>query len=318
MKIVVLEGKAVNPGDLSWDELRALGDVTVYETTPQDKVIERIRDAEVVFLNKTIMSREIIEACPKLKYIGELATGYNNIDISFAKQKGIPVSNIPAYSTTSVAQHTFALLLELCAHVGDHSRGVLNGKWSNSDNFCYWDTPLVELAGKTIGLIGFGNIGKAVSKISLSLGMNVIAVTSHPRTSSEIDGVEMVALNDLFKRSNIISLHCPLTESNKHLICNNTISQMQDGVFIINTARGGLVNEQDVATALISKKLGGFATDVLSQEPPTNGSPLFKAPNCIITPHIAWAPIESRQRLLKTAIGNFISFLNGNLQNIVN
>ncbi|MEG1166202.1 MAG: D-2-hydroxyacid dehydrogenase [Oscillospiraceae bacterium] len=318
MKIVILDGYAANPGDIPWDDIYKLGDVTLYDTTPPEQIIARIGDAEIVIVNKVNVTAEIIAQCPNLKYIGILATGYNNIDLAAAASRSIPVCNIPAYSTPSVVQHTFALLLELCMHVGEHSRGVMNGKWSTSPYFCYWDAPLTELSGKTLGLVGFGQIGKAVAKTAVCFGMNVLACAAHPRTSSGIDGVSMATLDDVLSKSDIISLHCPLTADNRELISSSTISKMKNGAKIINTARGGLINEQDVATALISGKLSGFAADVLTNEPPTLGTPLFTAPNCVITPHIAWAPYESRVRLIKIAIENVRCFIDGHPQNTVN
>lgn len=318
MKIVVLEGHAVNPGDLSWDNLSEFGEVTIYEHTPTELVSERICDAELVLVNKIELSAAVMDTCKNLKYIGELATGYNNIDIKAASERGITVCNIPAYSSPSVAQHTFALLLELCMHTGLHSNGVMAGKWNNNLDFCYWETPLVELSGKTMGIIGFGEIGKAVAKIAVSFGMNVIACAAHPRTESGIEGVRMTTMDELIATSDVMSLHCPLTPENKGLICAETIEKMRDGVIVINTARGGLVNEQDVTDALNSGKIRGFASDVLAKEPPVNGSPLFGAPNCIITPHIAWAPIESRKRLMNTATENVRAFIDGHPQNKVN
>lgn len=318
MKIVILEGHAVNPGDLSWDVFKQFGDVEVYDRTPPELVAERIVDAEIVLINKIEFGAELMDKCPKLKYIGELATGYNNIDVEAAGKRGITVCNIPAYSTPSVVQHTFALLLELCMRTGLHSQGVMDGKWSRNPDFCYWETPLMELSGKTMGIIGFGQIGKAVAKTAVCFGMDVLACAAHPRTESGIEGVSMSSFDELLRNSDVVSLHCPLTAENKGLFCADTISKMRDGAILINTARGGLVVEQDVADALKSGKLSGFAADVLSKEPPVDGSPLFGAPNCVITPHIAWAPIESRRRLVDIATENVRAFLNGHPQNKVN
>ncbi len=318
MKIVVLESYAVNPGDISWDSLCELGDVTLYDHTPKELVAERIRDADFVLLNKIEFTAALMDECKNLKYIGELATGYNNIDLKSATERGITVCNIPSYSTPSVVQHTFALLLELCMHTGLHSNGVMAGKWNTSRDFCYWETPLMELSGKTMGIIGFGQIGQSVAKTAVCYGMKVVACAAHPRAESGIDGVSMVTLDEVLSQSDVISLHCPLTQENKGLICADTISKMRDGVIIINTARGGLVNEQDVTDALTSGKLRGFAADVLTKEPPVNGSPLFGAPNCVITPHIAWAPIESRKRLISIATENVRAFIDGHPQNKVN
>lgn len=318
MKLVVLESHAVNPGDISWDSLNEFGDVIIYDHTPIELVAERILEADIVLVNKIEFSAALMDGCRNLKYIGELATGYNNIDLNAASERGITVCNIPSYSTPSVAQHTFALLLELCMHTGLHSTGVMAGKWANSRDFCYWETPLMELSGKTMGIIGFGEIGKAVAKIAVCFGMNVIACAAHPRTESGIEGVTMATLDEVLSQSDVVSLHCPLTQENKGLICADTISKMRDGSIVINTARGGLVNEQDVTDSLISGKLRGFAADVLTKEPPVNGSPLFGAPNCIITPHIAWAPIESRKRLISIATENVRAFISGHPQNKVN
>lgn len=318
MKIVVLDGYAANPGDIGWAELFKLGDVTVYDRTPPELVVERIGNAEAVLMNKVIFTEQIFESCPKLKYIGIMATGYNIIDLSAASSHAVTVCNVPAYSTPSVVQHSFALLLELCSRTGQHAQSVAEGRWNINPDFCYCDTPLVELCGKTMGLIGFGQIGKGVAKVAVSFGMNVLACASHPRSSSEIDGVSYTDLDEVLKSSDIISLHCPLTSDNAGLICFDTISKMKDGAIIINTARGGLVNEADVAEALYSGKLSGYAADVLTDEPPVNGSPLIGAPNCILTPHIAWAPLESRRRLITVAVDNLKMFIEGNPQNVVN
>lgn len=318
MKLVVLESHAVNPGDISWDSLNEFGDVTIYDHTPFELVAERIHDADIVLVNKIEFSAALMDGSRNLKYIGECATGYNNIDVRAASERGITVCNIPSYSTPSVAQHTFALLLELCMHTGLHSAGVMAGKWTNSRDFCYWEKPLMELSGKTMGIIGFGEIGKAVAKIAVCFGMKVIACAARPRAESGIEGVTMATLDEVLSQSNVISLHCPLTQENKGLICADSISKMREGAIVINTARGGLVDERDVADSLNSGKLSGFAADVLTQEPPVNGSPLFGAPNCIITPHIAWAPIESRKRLISIATENVRSFIGGHSQNKVN
>ncbi len=318
MKIVILDAYAINPGDISWDSLAELGDAEIYDRTPSELALERIRDAEIVLVNKTEFTGELMDRCAKLKYIGELATGYNNIDLRAATERGITVCNIPAYSTPSVVQHTFALLLELCMHTGKHSEGVMSGKWGRNADFCYWDAPLMELSGKTLGIIGFGQIGRSVAKAAVCFGMKVIACAAHQKSESGIDGVTMTSIDEVLCTSDIVSLHCPLTAENKGLICRNTIAKMRDGVIIINTARGGLINEQDTADALLSGKLGGFAADVLTKEPPKDGSPLFGCPNCIITPHIGWAPIESRKRLVSIAADNVRAFLDGHPQNKVN
>ncbi len=318
MEIVVLEGHAVNRGDISWDSLCSLGEVKIYDYTPSELILERTRYADMVLLNRIEFTAALMDECKNLKYIGENATGYNNIDIRAASERGITVCNIPAYSTPSVVQHTFALLLELCTNTALHSNSVMAGNWNNSKDFCYWETPLMELSGKTMGIIGFGQIGKEVAKVAVCFGMNVLACSAHQRESSGIDGVSIASLDEILDNSDIISLHCPLTNENRGLICAESISRARDGAIIINTARGDLVNEQDVADALYSGKLRGFAADVLTKEPPVNGSPLFGAPNCIVTPHIAWAPIESRKRLVNIATENVRAYIDGHPQNIVN
>ena len=317
MEIVILEGQAVNPGDLSWDALRQFGNLTVFENTAQSEMAARIKNAEAVLINKLSFTAELMDGCRKLRYIGELATGYNNIDLAAARERGITVCNIPAYSTPSVVQHTFALLFELCAHAGEHSRGVLAGKWSRSDCFCYWDYPLTELAGKTLGVVGFGRIGQGVARAAVPFGMRVLACAAHPRTSSGIEGVEMSDFGTILESADVLTLHCPLTAENRELIDRDTLARMKSGAFLINTARGGLICERDVAEALQSGRLAGFAADVLSQEPPKDGSPLFSAPNCIVTPHIAWAPIESRSRLIAVAAENLRAYTSGTPQNEV-
>ena len=317
MEIVILEGRAVNPGDLSWDALSAFGHVTVYDNTAQCEMAARIGDAEAVLVNKLSFTSELMDGCKNLRYIGELATGYNNIDVRAARERGIVVCNIPAYSTPSVVQHTFALLLELCVRTGEHSRGVMEGKWSKSDCFCYWDYPLTELSGKTLGVVGFGRIGQGVARAAVPFGMEVLACAAHPRERSGIDGVAMADFEAVLQSADVLSLHCPLTAENRELMNAETLSRMRPGAFLINTARGGLVCERDVADALKSGRLGGFAADVLAQEPPKDGSPLFSAPNCIITPHIAWAPKESRLRLISIAAENLRAFQSGNPQNEV-
>lgn len=317
MKIVILEGHIINPGDISWEALSELGELTIYDHTTKEQAPQRIADADIVLAGKINFNAELMDNAKNLKFICELATGYNNIDIEAASERGITVSNIPAYSTPSVVQHTFALLLELCMRTGQHNESVKAGKWNTCRDFCFWETSLKELWGKTMGIIGYGQIGRAVSQVAVSFGMKVLACAAHPRDSSGIDGVQMATVDEIFEKSDVISLHCPLTNENRGLICADTISKMRDGVIIINTARGALVNETDALEALNSGKLFGYATDTLSLEPPINGNPLFGAPNCIITPHIAWAPIESRKRLISTAVENVRAFIEGKPVNVV-
>ena len=304
MRMVVLDGYTENPGDLSWDELAKLGELTVYEHTKADEILPRMRDAEIVLTNKTPISRETMALCPKLRYIGVLATGYNVVDVVAAREKGIVVTNIPAYGTQAVAQYTMALLLELCHHAGHHNAAVQEGRWTNGRDFCFWDYPLVELAGKTFGVIGYGRIGQAAARMARAFGMRVLAY----RPSG---GAECVPLEVLLANSDVISLHCPLTADNAEIINRDTIACMKDGVFLVNTARGGLINEQDLRDALLSGKVAGAAVDVVSTEPIRADNPLLGLPNCLITPHIAWASKESRQRLMNTAVENVRAFLDG-------
>lgn len=317
MKIVILDGGAVNKGDLSWDKFAALGELTAYDYTPAELTLERAANAEIVITNKCVLSAEIIAALPKLKYIGLLSTGANVVDCEFAASRGIPVCNVPNYCTAEVAQHTFALLLELTNACGLHSNCVHGGEWQRSKDFCFWRTPLISLCGKTLGIIGFGATGRAVCNIALAMGMRVII--NARRTMTDLpDGVLQVSQDDLFAQSDVISLHCPLTPETKGLINAANISKMKDGVIIINTARGPIIDESALADALNSGKVGGAGVDVLEIEPPVNGSPLIGAKNCIITPHIAWASKEARARLADIACDNLIKYLEGKPQNIVN
>ena len=320
MKIVVLDGYTENPGDLSWDALRAFGEVTVYDRTAYTDapiIAERIGEAEIAVVNKTPIRRATLDACPNLKFVAVLATGYNIVDCAYAKEKGVLVANVPAYGTAAVAQLSIALLLELCHHVGSHSDGVHAGKWSSSPDFCYWDHPLIELAGKTIGIIGFGRIGKAEGRIAAAMGMRVLAYSPHPSDEGRAIA-EYVPLDTLLRESDVVSLHCNLTAENTGLICKETIEKMKDGAMLLNTARGQLLCEQDVADALNSGKLGGAAMDVVCTEPIPASSPLLTTKNCIITPHIAWAPLACRQRIMDTTVQNVRAFLAGTPQNIVN
>ncbi|NLI60085.1 MAG: D-2-hydroxyacid dehydrogenase [Clostridiales bacterium] len=318
MKIVVLDGYTLNPGDLSWDGLRELGELTVYDRTPVDKVIERIEDADIIFTNKTPLSRETFEKAANIKWVGVLATGYDVVDVKAAKEKGIPVANIPTYGTTSVAQMVFALLLEICHHVWEHSQAVKAGEWTNNDDWCFWNYPLIELAGKTMGIIGYGRIGQATGKIAQALGMNVLAYDQYQNKELESDTMQYVPLDELLNKSHVISLHCPLFDSTRGIINKDTINKMKDGVIIINTSRGPLVVEEDLAEALNRGKVYAAAVDVVSAEPIKADNPLLKAKNCIITPHIAWATKEARERLMDIAVGNLKAFLENKPINIVN
>jgi glycerate dehydrogenase len=316
MKIVILDGYTCNPNDLSWAQFEEFGELIVFDRTERKDVISRTQGADILFTNKTVLDKEIIEQLVNVKYIGVLATGYNVVDIQAAKQRGIVVTNVPGYSTASVAQHVFSLLLEITSHTGHHDRTVKNGRWSNSVDFCYWDYPLMELANKTFGVLGYGRIGRQTAQIAKAFGMNVIA---YDRGRTNHDGiVEKVSLDELLVRSDIITLHVPLFEDTKEIINKKSIAMMKDGVIIINTSRGPLINEQDLADALKSGKVKAAGLDVLTQEPPAKDNPLISLDNCLITPHIAWAPKEARQRLLDIAADNLKEFLNGNEQNKVN
>ncbi|MCC8027132.1 MAG: D-2-hydroxyacid dehydrogenase [Clostridium sp.] len=318
MKIVVLDGYTENPGDLSWEGLEKLGELTVYDRTPSDKIAERIGDAEAVYTNKTPISAETIKACPNMKFIGVLATGYNVIDTGAAKEAGIVVSNIPTYGTDAVAQYVMALLLEMCHHVGEHSECVKAGDWSNNQDWCFWNHPLIELAGKTLGVIGFGRIGRRTAGIARSFGMKILAYDEYPNKELESEGCRYVSLEELLEESDVISLHCPLFPSTEGIINSETIGKMKDGVKIINTSRGPLIVEEDLKEALNSGKVSGAAVDVVSTEPIRPDNPLLGAKNMIITPHIAWAPRESRQRLMDIAVDNLAQFVKGTPQNVVN
>ena len=304
MKIIILDGYTENPGDLSWDGFAALGELTVYDHTPAEEIIPRIGDAEIVITNKTPITAQTLDACPQIRYVGVLATGYNVVDTVAARERGIAVANVPTYGTAAVAQHTFALLLELCHHVGAHNAAVQQGRWTNGRDFCFWDYPLTELGGKTMGIIGYGRIGRAVANIARAFGMQVLACSAH-------GGEGMVSLEEVLTQSDVISLHCPLTRENEKLINRETIARMKDGVMIVNTARGQLIDEEALREALISGKVSGAAVDVASAEPIRAENPLLGLPNCIITPHIAWAPKESRQRLMDVAVRNLEAFLKG-------
>ena len=320
MKIIVLDGYTENPGDLSWGDLEKLGNLTVYDRTsltdPKES-ITRIGDAEIVFTNKTPITKEILDACPSVKFIGVLATGYNVVDVVAAKERNIQVANIPAYGTNSVAQFAIALLLEICHHVGAHNDAVRAGRWENSIDFCFWDYPLIELSGKTIGIIGLGRIGRKTGEIAKALGMQVVAYDEYKDDNGR-EIAEYITLDELYAKSDVISLHCPLTPATEGIINKDSISKMKDGVILINNSRGPLIVEQDLADALNSGKVYAAGLDVVSVEPIKGDNPLLKARNCIITPHISWAPKESRQRLMQIAVDNLQAFIDGNPINIVN
>lgn len=316
MKIVVLDGYTLNPGDLSWERLENLGEVTVYHRTNIESIVERIGDAEVVFTNKTPITEEIMNKT-NIKYIGVLATGYNIVDTTAAKRKGIVVTNIPTYGTASVAQMVFAHILEICHHVGEHNEAVKVGEWTNNTDWCFWKHPLIELEGKSIGIIGYGRIGQAVGKIAQAFGMKVFAFDSYKNEKLECESMKYVELDELLEKSDIISLHCPLFDNTKGIINKNTIEKMKDGVIIINTSRGPLVVEEDLAEALNKGKVYAAGLDVVSTEPIKENNPLLKAKNVFITPHIAWAPKESRERLMNIAVDNLKNYLEGHPVNLV-
>lgn len=316
MIITVLDGYTLNPGDLSWEQLKKLGDVTVYDRTPTHLILERSADSEIILTNKTPLKAETLSFLPKLKYIGVLATGYNIVDTQAAKKRGIIVTNVPSYGTNSVAQMTFALLLALCNRAEKHSAAVFNGEWSKCLDFCFWNNSLVELSGKTMGIIGFGRIGRQVASISYAFGMNVLGYS--PNTAEYVhEKFKWSQLDELFEKSDVVSLHCPLFPETRGIINKYAISKMKQSAFIINTSRGPLINETDLAYALNNNLISGAAVDVLSTEPPRSDNPLLKAKNCIITPHIAWATNEARARLMDIAVSNVESFINGNTQNEV-
>lgn len=320
MKIVVLDGYTENPGDLSWEGFEKLGELTVYDRTSfqngNAEVIQRAKGAQVVFLNKTPLSGETIAALqPELRYVGVLATGFNVVDVAAARKYGVLVSNIPTYATAAVAQFAMALLLELCHHVGDHSRAVKAGEWSRCPDFCFWNTPLIELAGKTFGVIGYGRIGQATAKLAAAFGMRVLA---YDDKAPAREPAQKVSLPALLQESDVISLHCPLLPETTHLINRTTIAQMKTGVLFINTSRGPLVDEEALLEGLRSGKIAGAGLDVLSVEPPQQDNPLLQQENCLVTPHIAWAPKESRRRLMEIAVENLRTYLAGTPQNLVN
>ncbi len=318
MKIVILDGYTENPGDLSWEGFEAIGELKVFDRTKDDEIISRIGNAEVVIINKTPLDDKVFKACPSIKYIGVLATGFNVVDVNAAKERQIVVTNIPTYGTTAVAQYTFALLLEICHHVWKHNEAVKSGEWARRGDFCFWDYPLIELVGKTFGCIGYGRIGQNAGKIAQCFGMKVIAYDEYQDKSLENENMRYTNLDTLLAQADVISLHCPLLPSTQGIVNKDTISKMKKGVIIINTSRGPLIVEQDLKDGLSEGKVGYAAVDVVSVEPIKDDNPLLTAPNCIITPHIAWAPKESRKRLLDIAVSNLKAYLAGNPVNVVN
>lgn len=321
MKIVVLDGYTLNPGDLSWNGMKEFGELVVYDRTSiidENEIIERIGEAQIVITNKTPLSKNVFEQCKNIKYVGVLATGYNVVDYVTAKEKGIPVCNIPTYGTHSVGQFAIAMLLEICNHVAHHSNTVFEGRWSNNPDWCYWDYPLIELAGKTMGIIGYGRIGQSTGAIAQALGMNIVAYDSFRNPDLVSDTCKYGELEELFAVSDVIALHCPLFPETKGIINKENISKMKDGVIILNNSRGELIVEQDLADALNSGKVYAAGLDVVSSEPIKENNPLLKTKNCIITPHISWAPKESRKRLMDIAVENLKSYIEGKAINVVN
>ena len=317
MKIVVLDGYTENPGDLSWGAFEELGELTVYDRTPEEEIAARIGSAEAVIVNKTPITRATLDACPGIRYIGVLATGYNVVDVAAAKERGIPVCNVPTYGTASVGQFAIGLLLEICHHIGAHSDSVHAGDWERSADWCYWNYPLIELDGKTLGVIGFGRIGQATARIAKAMGMNVLAYDSHPSESGRALG-EYVDLDTLLRTSDVIALHCPLFPETQGIIDRDAIAKMKDGVIILNNSRGPLIVEQDLADALNSGKVAAAGLDVVSTEPIRVDNPLLSARNCIITPHISWAAKEPRERIMTASVENLRAFLNGAPIHVVN
>ena len=320
MKIVILDGHTENPGDLSWEGFEKLGELKVYDRTPvgdEDEIIRRIGDAEIVITNKTQITKKVIESCEKIKYLGILATGYNNVDGKAARERGIPFTNIPTYGTAGVAQFAFAMLLEICHRIGHHDKAVKEGRWESCPDFCFWDYPLIELEGKTFGIIGLGRIGKAAAKIAGALGMEVLAYDI-ARTEEGAKVATYVSQDELYAKSDVVSLHCPLFPETQGMINKESIAKMKDGVIIINTARGPLIAERDLTDALASGKVYAAGVDVVSAEPIRGDNPLLKAKNCFITPHIAWAAKASRGRLMDIAVNNLKAFLDGKPVNVVN
>lgn len=321
MKIVILDGYTENPDDLSWEGMEALGELTVYDRTSLTDVSEitsRIGDAEVVITNKTPLPKEVFDACENIKYVGVLATGYNVVDVQTAKEKGIPVCNIPTYGTDAVGQFAIAMLLEICHHVAHHSDAVHEGRWESNADWCFWDYPLIELAGKTMGIIGYGRIGQATGRIAQAMGMKVLAYDAYRNPALETETCKYGDIDEVLAQSDVIALHCPLFPETEGIINKDNIAKMKDGVIILNNSRGPLIVEQDLTDALNSGKVYAAGLDVVSTEPIKGDNPLLKAKNCIITPHISWAPKESRQRLMNIAVDNLKAFIEGNPVNVVN
>ena len=314
MKLVVLDGYTMNPGDLSWDALAALGECTVHARTPRELVLSRAAGAEILLTNKAVIGREEMAALPDLRYIGVLATGYNVVDVAAAREAGVVVTNVPAYSTDSVAQTVFALVLEFTQRVGLHTDSVRSGEWSRCPDFAYWKTPLVELAGKTLGIVGLGAIGQAVARLGRAFGMRVVAAVRTPRVA---EGIEILPLDEVFRQADVLSLHCPLTPETQGLVNAARLATMKPTAFLVNTSRGGVVDPQALADALDSGRLAGAGVDVMVQEPPRADDPLLAARNCFLTPHLAWATREARSRLVATAVANVRAFLAGTPQNVV-
>jgi glycerate dehydrogenase len=318
MKLVVLDGYTLNPGDLNWEGIKKFGNLEVYDRTAESLIVERCKGAEIIFTNKTPLRESVLSQLPDLKYIGVLATGYNVVDVDYAKTRGIAVANVPGYGTASVVQMTFALLLELCQHVQSHSDSVRQGDWASSPDFCYWNYPLIELEGKSIGIIGFGSIGQKVADIATAFGMNIIGFSRTRSDQSHRKNFKWAELNDLLKESDVVSVHCPLFPETQGIINKGSLRLMKRTAFFLNTSRGPLMVDQDLADALNEGIIAGAGIDVLSVEPPSANNPLFKAKNCLITPHIAWATKEARSRLMGIAENNLSSFLNQKPINIVN
>ena len=318
MKIVILDGYSANPGDLSWKELEEMGELTVYERTKASETVARAADAEMILTNKVVINREVMKQLPHLKYIGVLATGYNVVDVEAARERGIVVTNVPAYSTDSVAQMVFAHLLTVTNRTEHYAIENRQGRWTKNPDFCYWDFPHMELAGKTFGIVGLGNIGQSVARIAIAFGMKVKAFSTKSASALRMLGIEKATLEELLSTSDVLSLHCPLTDSTRHLMNHDTLRQMKSSAILINTGRGPLVDDQAVAEALAEGRLAAFCADVLTDEPPKADNPLLSQPHAFITPHIAWASTEARVRLLQVAIGNVRAFLNGSPVNVVN